>query len=368
MPLSEKKKKWDDLQKLEWGYTGLAALKIAGSLASAISGIVFEPFGGLVASLATSIFTGMLENQLDNAVDGYRMISDSNMTFLVDPSGYVYACVESNRISGAKVTTYWIPYDEDDEAFWDNPDESKSRIWDADEYSQVNPLFTDDNGDYAWDVPEGWWKVVVEKEGYETYTSEWLPVPPPQTEVNVNLVSIMTPEITSATYTDSTITLVFSEYMDPSTITDIVIKDYNDDSVGFTIAYSQDEKDPNGNVFAREYKLIFNGGYQAVNDYFTVTVTGARSYSGIEMSDSIEIGRIPVTTKILGDTDGDGEVTSVDATFVQRVLAFMPTPDIIDEDAGDVDRNGELEIIDATMIQRYIAEFSIPYPIGEPMT
>lgn len=92
----------------------------------------------------------------------------------------------------------------------------------------------------------------------------------------------------------------------------------------------------NGNVFAREYKLVFNEGYQAVNDYFTVTVTGAKSYSGVEMSESVEIGKIPVTTIILGDTDGDGEVTSIDATFIQRVLASMPTPDIIDEDAADV--------------------------------
>ena len=41
---------------------------------------------------------------------------------------------------------------------------------------------------YAWDVPEGWWRVKYEKSGYETVWSEWLPVPPPQTNVNIGMV------------------------------------------------------------------------------------------------------------------------------------------------------------------------------------
>ena len=37
--------------------------------------------------------------------------------------------------------------------------------WDAAEYAQENPLFTDANGLYAWDVPQGEWQVKYEKDG-----------------------------------------------------------------------------------------------------------------------------------------------------------------------------------------------------------
>lgn len=68
---------------------------------------------------------------------------------------------------------------------------------------------------------------------------------------------------------------------------------------------------------------------------------------------------------ILGDADGDGDVASIDATYLLRFNAEIKTG--IGEDVlhnGDADGNGELEIIDATYIQRWLAEFNIPYLIG----
>jgi len=44
----------------------------------------------------------------------------------------------------------------------------KEVLWDAEEYAQENPLFTDENGFYRWDVPQGLWRVKFEKEGYLT--------------------------------------------------------------------------------------------------------------------------------------------------------------------------------------------------------
>ena len=38
--------------------------------------------------------------------------------------------------------------------------------WDAEAYAQSNPLFTDADGMYQWDVPQGEWQVRFEKEGY----------------------------------------------------------------------------------------------------------------------------------------------------------------------------------------------------------
>ena len=48
-------------------------------------------------------------------------------------------------------------------------------VWNAEDYSQQNPLKTDETGFYRWDVPQGLWQVKYEKEGYETTYSDWLP-------------------------------------------------------------------------------------------------------------------------------------------------------------------------------------------------
>ena len=108
--------------------------------------------------------------------------------WIIDPSGYVYDSETDERIGGVTVTAYWIPSDESDSFFETVPSENEyGEIWDASEWDQINPLISDESGCYAWDVPEGWWRVKYEKEGYETTWSDWLPVPPPQTNVNIGL-------------------------------------------------------------------------------------------------------------------------------------------------------------------------------------
>ena len=68
--------------------------------------------------------------------------------------------------------------------------------WDAEPFGQKNPLITDTEGYYAWDVPQGWWQVKYEKDGYETATSNWLPVPPPQLEINQPMQHAVAPIVT----------------------------------------------------------------------------------------------------------------------------------------------------------------------------
>ena len=68
---------------------------------------------------------------------------------------------------------------------------------------------------------------------------------------------------------------------------------------------------------------------------------------------------------IRGDADGDGEVTIIDATAVQRKLADLPVLSM-NEKAADVDGDG-LSILDATYIQRFLADFENNYRIGEPV-
>lgn len=66
---------------------------------------------------------------------------------------------------------------------------------------------------------------------------------------------------------------------------------------------------------------------------------------------------------IRGDADGDGEVTILDATAIQRRIADFATASF-DEKAADVDGDG-LNIIDATSIQRFLADLGNIYHINE---
>ena len=66
----------------------------------------------------------------------------------------------------------------------------------------------------------------------------------------------------------------------------------------------------------------------------------------------------------LGDTDGDGEVTIIDATVIQRHLASIPTSTYI-EAAADADEDGSISIIDATYIQRWLAQLPTNNNIGK---
>ena len=72
------------------------------------------------------------------------------------------------------------------------------------------------------------------------------------------------------------------------------------------------------------------------------------------------------TQTLLGDADGDGTVTIMDATVIQRHLVGLATSSFC-KAAADVDASGDVEITDATYIQRYLASIRISYPIDEPM-
>ena len=79
---------------------------------------------------------------------------------------------------------------------------------------------------------------------------------------------------------------------------------------------------------------------------------------------------IPVISSLrpvlLGDTDRNGEVSSIDTTLIQRVMAYMDVSYYC-ELTSDVDGDGEISITDATQIQRWLAWIDTHYPIGEEL-
>ncbi len=69
---------------------------------------------------------------------------------------------------------------------------------------------------------------------------------------------------------------------------------------------------------------------------------------------------------LLGDVDGDGKVTILDATLIQRHLADLETSAYIEE-AADADHDGFITILDATAIQRHLADLPAYEGIGKPV-
>ncbi len=132
-----------------------------------------------------------------------------------DPSGYVYEGVSSNRLEGVTATCY---YKEEVEDMYGDLYE-RTVVWDAENYEQVNPQLTDVEGKYGWDVPRGLWQVKFEKQGYETAYSEWLPVPPPQLDVNIGMTQLRQPEVKRVTAYKNAIEVEFDKFMDPATLT-----------------------------------------------------------------------------------------------------------------------------------------------------
>ena len=130
-------------------------------------------------------------------------------------------------------------------------------------------------------------------------------------------------------------------------------------------------------------------------DFLTNALDNARKYSGkddqqliddikagLSLADSQVVAAIEKTgvetdwkpaavpeegTNILGDADGDSRVTIIDATFIQKKLASIPTPTKFFEKEADVNASGKTDILDATWIQRKLASINTPYKIGEPI-
>ena len=178
------KQKALELRQDQLAFTALTMIMpmlVAGSTMAAPV-MAFSVLLGAISALSGTIYDMRVAN-----IKGQTF----KLNFVIDPSGYVYDGTTNDKIEGATVTAYWIPYDDSDD-FWTNKpsDTEYGTKWNAQEYEQENALLTNADGKYAWDVPEGWWRIKCEKEGYQTTWSDWMTVPPVQTDVNIAMYKI----------------------------------------------------------------------------------------------------------------------------------------------------------------------------------
>ena len=107
---------------------------------------------------------------------------------------------------------------------------------------------------------------------------------------------------------------------------------------------------------------------------FTVTektITGHVGATGIAVLYGAEQQPTEAPTepvRILGDIDGDGDVTVIDVTLLQRHLAGISIPHTVDVKLADVDGDEDVTILDVTYIQRWLAGIITDDNIGKPVT
>jgi len=156
-------------------------------------------------------------------------------------------------------------------------------LWDASEYDQDNPLYTDSNGRYSWDVPEGLWQVKYEKDGYETTYSDWLLVPPPQTDINVGLVSLKAPTVKYVEFYENSVEIEFSQYMNISTVNEqtIVITNNGVPVIGTWSAMNSEQSGTEADVsYATRFKFVPSAAF---NGEYTILIQDVKNYSDVGM-------------------------------------------------------------------------------------
>lgn len=205
---------------------------------------------------------------------------------ILDPSGYVYEAVSSNRLQGVTASIYYKEMVED--LYGDKHEQVV--LWNAEDYAQKNPLFTDENGMYSWDVPNGLWQVRLEKEGYLKTQSEWLPVPPPQLDVNMSMTQMKQPTVISAQAFSQGIEFEFDKYMNPETLTtDNIMVTRNGNPVTGQLVLVNDEAAYEGAAqrYASKVRFEMGEGDELLStDAVRLTVKKAvESYAGVTMQE-----------------------------------------------------------------------------------
>lgn len=200
-----------------------------------------------------------------------------------DPSGFVYEGVFTNRVEGVKATCYYKQIIED--MYGDKHEDIVK--WDASEYAQENPLFTDANGFFRWDVPNGLWQVKFEKEGYETTYSEWLPVPPPQLDVNIAMTQNVQPNVKNARAYEDAVEVEFDKYMLPELLTtgNIIVM-VNGMKVEGEIELLNEETSYEGSDKTFASKVRFNANSKfGGSEVMLIVKNRVKSYAGLRMED-----------------------------------------------------------------------------------
>ncbi len=190
----------------------------------------------------------------------------------VDPSGYVYDAHTGRRIEGAVTTCYVL----NGQGEWE--------VWNAEDCGQVNPLMTNEEGRYAWDVPDGVYKVTVGKEGYRDYDTLYderyafdvgkessIVIPPPRLDIDMGIVNIQQPRITGGFVEDGgtvspqdAVYFRFNKAMDAESLAEEVVLEMDGNPVEVEVGFNSVQDvltlTPRAALQEGDYTVRFGGG------------------------------------------------------------------------------------------------------------
>ena len=264
---------------------------------------------------------------------------DIKINFLIDPSGNVYEYNASNPLEGVTTT---VQYRDASTGEW--------VTWDAAHYEQLNPTVTGKNGSFKWIVPKGTWRVVCEKDGYETYVSESYDIPPERTGLRYFMKTTEAPGIESCSFNNGILTIVYDQYM-----TDSILEPSNYTVDGATVSFSgSGGRYANNNYSLYCYdtvklSLTDESGNALTATPESITVNGVYNYNNISIADntvivptdfteqynievkadceSVAVGDLVTLT--LTTTDAIGKTVAVD---VSNIGIFDDAYNLYDED------------------------------------
>ena len=138
---------------------------------SELSGLIVQKFA--YTEVKPGLFTAEInaptpEGEYEiNTIVAYKdqsvIPTETRLTALVDPEGYVYQKISGlqARIANTTVSLYWL-----------NPNTNKYEIWQAGKFMQKNPVITDTTGNYSFLVPSGTYYLTAKAPNYYDYKSE----------------------------------------------------------------------------------------------------------------------------------------------------------------------------------------------------
>lgn len=279
-----------------------------------------------------------MKNNKEFTLGGY-------LKWLLDPSGTVYDADSGEPIKVATVTLYYL-----------DPEKGESVKWNAEDYDQMNPLNTDSDGNYLWDVPEGKWKVVCHKDGYEDAESEWLDVPPVRTDVNIGMTPITSTSTTttSATTKITTTTTSATNTAKPTTTT-----------TSTTVTSTTTTKLTTTTIKISTTTSSTAKKSETTTSTTKITTTAAKTTTSVSSTTTATTTTVvpQPSSYSLGDVNNSGTVDSVDASLVLAHYARISTnkeDNFTDaqKSAGDVNKDGQVNSIDASLILAYYAYIS----------
>lgn len=115
-----------------------------------------------------------------------------------------------------------------------------------------------------------------------------------------------------------------------SDMTELAYNDDNEEDMNFRISY---------NVNAGETYVLQIGAYTSSDEAFNVTFNFE-----------------PNKETLLGDVNGDGEITIVDSTILQKYIVGQTTLDDETLNVADVNKDGAITVVDATLIQKFVVK------------